>query len=139
VTGASGGIATRHARKLQFCRGSTKTDRTRMSTEPDSLILQMLREMRADMATKADVAAVKGDIATMRSEFSDLKADFNSLRADVASDMMALRKDVGDRIGGLRRAVVEYHTSVIGHGVLISELEARLRRVEQHLDLPEAH
>lgn len=110
-----------------------------MSTEPDSLILQMLREMRADMATKDDVVAVKGDIAAMRSEFSDLKADFNSLRADVASDMMALRKDVGDRIVGLRRAVVEYHTSVIGHGVLISELEARLRRVEQHLDLPEAH
>jgi hypothetical protein len=25
---------------------------------------------------------------------------------------------------------------VIGHGVLISELEARMRRVEQHLDLP---
>jgi hypothetical protein len=121
-----------------FCPGSTKTDRDRMSIEPDSLILQMLREMRADMATKDDVAAVKGDIATMRSEFSDLKADFTSLRADVASDMMALRKDVGDRIVGLRRAVVEYHTSVIGHGVLISELEARLRRVEQHLDLPEA-
>ena len=87
----------------------------------------------------AEAAAVKGDIATMRSEFSDLKADFNSLRADVASDMVALRKDMGDRIVGLRRAVVEYHTSVIGHGVLISELEARLRRVEQHLDLPEAH
>ena len=39
-------------------------------------------------------------------------------------------------IAGLRRAVIEYHTSVIGHGILISELEARMRRVEQHLDLP---
>ena len=26
--------------------------------------------------------------------------------------------------------------SVIGHGILISEPEARLRRIEQHLDLP---
>ncbi len=106
-----------------------------MSTEPESLILHMLREMRADMATKDDIAAVKGDFAAMRSHFSELKADFNSLRADVASDIVTLRKDLGDQIVGLRRAVVEYHTSVIGHGVPISELEARLRRVEQHLNL----
>jgi len=28
-----------------------------------------------------------------------------------------------------------YHLAVIGHGVLISELEGRLRGVEQHLGL----
>lgn len=103
-----------------------------MSTEPESLILQMLRDMRADMATK-------GDVAAMRSGFDELKSDFNSLRADVASDIISLRKELGDQIVGLRRAVIEYHTSVIGHGVLISELEARLRRVEQHLNLPDVH
>ena len=32
--------------------------------------------------------------------------------------------------------MIDYHTSVIGHGVLISDLEARVRRVEQHLNLP---
>jgi hypothetical protein len=37
---------------------------------------------------------------------------------------------------GLRRAVIEYHSAVLGHGVLISELEARVRRMEQHLNLP---
>ena len=47
-------------------------------------------------------------------------------------------KQIREQIGGLRRAVVEYHTSVIGHGILISELEARVRRLEQHLDLPPA-
>jgi hypothetical protein len=47
-----------------------------------------------------------------------------------------VRKDLSEQIVGLRRAVVEYHTSVIGHGIIISELEARLRRVEQHLALP---
>ena len=59
-----------------------------------------------------------------------------SLRADVASDVLTLRKELGEQITGLRRAVIEYHTSVIGHGVLISDLEARMRRVEQHLNLP---
>jgi hypothetical protein len=50
--------------------------------------------------------------------------------------VLTLRKEFGKQISGLRRAVIEYHTSVIGHGVVISELEARVRRVEQHLNLP---
>jgi hypothetical protein len=32
--------------------------------------------------------------------------------------------------------LAEYHSSVLGHGILISELDARLRRVETHLGLP---
>jgi hypothetical protein len=103
-----------------------------MSTEPESLILQMLREMRAD------IARLEGNVAN-KDDIREIQSDFSSLRADVAADVISLRKELGGQIVGLRRAVVEYHTSVIGHGVLISELEARLRRVEQHLDLPEAH
>jgi hypothetical protein len=35
---------------------------------------------------------------------------------------------------------MEYHSSAIGHGILISELDERLRRVEQRLDItPDAH
>jgi len=98
-----------------------------MSDEPESLILQMLRQMRAEIGDMRD--DLKGDIA-------DVRSDMHSLRADVASDLMVMRKETSDQIAGLRRAVVEYHTSVIGHGILISELEARMRRVEQHLDLP---
>jgi hypothetical protein len=100
-----------------------------MTEEPASLILELLRQMRAELATKSDLQAVKSEVADLRSEVS-------TLRADVASDMLSLRKELGDQIVGLRRAVIEYHTSVIGHGVLISELEARMRRLEQHLNLP---
>ncbi len=84
--------------------------------------------MRAEMPTKNDLA--------------EIVAESRALRAEVASDLMSLdakidatRKDLSEQIVGLRRAVIEYHTSAIGHGVLISELEARLRRVEQHLNL----
>ncbi|MFY9968842.1 MAG: hypothetical protein WAK41_05450 [Roseiarcus sp.] len=106
-----------------------------MSTEPGSLILQMLRQMRAELATKADLSelATKGELDSLRSE---MKSDMRTLRADVASDLMTTRKELGDQIIGLRRAVIDYHTSVIGHGLLISDLEARVRRVEQHLNLP---
>ena len=110
-----------------------------MSAEPDSLVLQLLREMRAEIAdTRADVNSLR----------ADTRSDLHSLRADVASDLAILRAEVAaenkqtrEQIVGLRRAVIEYHTSVIGHGVLISELEARVRRLEQALNLPapEAH
>jgi hypothetical protein len=97
-----------------------------MSREPENLVLKTLRDIRADIAeTRAD-----------------LKSDVRSLRADVASDILVVNakiesggKELSDQIVGLRRAVVEYHSVVIGHGVLISEFEARLRRGEQHLNL----
>lgn len=107
-----------------------------MSDEPEGLILQMLRQMRADMATKGDIAEVKAEIASVKGDVADVRSDMHSLRADVASDLLVHRKEMGDQIVGLRRAVMEYHTSVIGHGILISELEARVRRMEQHLNLP---
>jgi hypothetical protein len=105
-----------------------------MSTEPDSLILQLLRQMRAELGTvRAEVESIR---AEMKDEFAEVRSEMHSLRADVASDLLVARKETSEQIVGLRRAVIEYHSSVIGHGVLISELEARVRRVEQHLNLP---
>ncbi len=85
------------------------------------------------MATKTDIA--------------DVRSEIKSLRADVASDLMNLEKRLGeqekrlsDQIVGLRRSVMEYHSSAIGHGVLLTEFEERLRRLEQHVGLsPEGH
>jgi hypothetical protein len=104
-----------------------------MPEEPASFILELLRQMRAELATKSDLLAVRTEL---KSEVGDLRSEVSTLRADVASDMLSLRKELGDQIVGLRRAVIEYYTSIIGHGGLISELEARMRRVEQHLNLP---
>ncbi len=102
--------------------------------EPENMVLQLLREMRGDLAGVREGMATKTDVA-------DLRADLQSLRADVASDLVTIEKRMSEQIVGLRRAVMEYHSSAIGHGILISELEERLRRVEQHLNLPpaEAH
>jgi phage shock protein A len=105
-------------------------------SEPDSLVLRMLRDIRADLGdVRTQLAEVRSDIREIRADFAT-KSDLNSLRADFASDLLSTRKELSEQIVGLRRAVMEYHTSVIGNGVLISELEARLRRVEQHLGLP---
>src|SRR5579863_10228478 len=92
-------------------------------SEAESLILQILREMRAELGdVRSDIGQIRADFAT--------KSDMHTLRADVAADLLSTRKEISEQIVGLRRAVIEYHTSVIGHGVLISELEARVRRVE---------
>ena len=107
-----------------------------MSDEPESLILQLLRDMRAEIGDMRSVMATKSDIADLRSEMTSLRADVAADLHDMHDEIVVVRKDLSDQIVGLRRAVMEYHTSVIGHGVIISELEARLRRVEQHLDLP---
>ena len=109
-----------------------------MIEEPDNLVLQLLRGIRADLAaTKAEFKA------DMHSLGAELKSDMHSLHADVASDLLGLqaeinktRKELGEQIAGLRKTVVGYHSSVIGHGVLISEQEERIRRIELHLDLP---
>ncbi len=52
-----------------------------------------------------------------------------------------MEKRLEERINGLRRAVMEYHSSAIGHGVLYSELEERVLRIERRLELapPETH
>jgi len=111
-----------------------------MTEEPASLILELLRQMRAELATKACLDSLRSDVGVIKSDMdalrSELKSDMHTLRADVAADFLSTRKELGEQIVGLRRTMIEYHTSVIGHGVLISELEARVRRVEQHLNLP---
>jgi hypothetical protein len=95
-----------------------------MAEEPASLILEHLRQMRGELAAKADVArlATKDELsAAMDSLRSELNSDMHSLRADLAADLLSTRWELGEPIVGLRRAVIECHTSVIGHGVLISE------------------
>ena len=110
-----------------------------LGNEPENLVVELLRNIRAE------VAGVRAELAAVKTEF---KSEINLLRADVASDLVLMQakntvehKITRDQVAGLRRAVFDYHASVAGHGVLISEFEDRLRRVEQHLNLPsqEAH
>jgi hypothetical protein len=88
-----------------------------MIEEPASLILELLRQMRAELGDvcsditqiRAD-SATKSDLSTLR---ADISADMHTLRADVAADILSTRKELGEQIMGLRRAVMEYHTSVM--------------------------
>ena len=83
-----------------------------MSDKPESLILQLLRQMRAELATKVNLAAVHSAVADLRAEVADMKSDLRSLRADVASDILTTRKEIREQIVGLHRAVIEYRSAV---------------------------
>jgi hypothetical protein len=104
--------------------------------EPENLVSVLLREIRSEIA---GIRRETGDIRsvmTTKSDIADVHSEVNSLRADVASDLLDMEKRLSDRINHLNRAVIEYHSSAVGHGVLISEFQERLLRVEQHLNLP---
>jgi hypothetical protein len=98
--------------------------------EPESLALVLPREMRGEMSEMRSTMATKADLSEAT---ADLRSEIGSLRADVASDLMTMEKRLGDRITSLNRAVIEYHSMAVGHGVLYSE-------IEKHLNLtPDAH
>lgn len=63
--------------------------------------------------------------AAIDRQFAEVRAEIGQLRAETRSD-----------IADLRRTLTQYHSSVLGHGVLISELERRVNRIEDHLHLP---
>ena len=111
-------------------------------SEPENLTLKLLRDIREDMVTKKDLGEVrnelKNDVSGVKGGLDDLRSDLNSLRADVASDMILMENRLSERISHVNSAVIQYHSTTVGHGVLIGELDERLRRVEQHLKL-ESH
>jgi hypothetical protein len=94
--------------------------------EPDNVVLHLLREDVRRLDSKMDNLG------------ADLRSDMHSLRADVASDLLNLEKRVNDQFVGLRRSVMEYHSTAVGHGLLYSDLEERVRRLEQRLDMSAA-
>jgi len=111
-----------------------------MSDEPENFTLALLRKIDAKVDDLRDEVTSMREVMATKNDIADVRSEINLLRADVASDMLSLEKRLSDQIAGLRRSVMEYHSSTIGHGVLLTEFEERLRRLEQHVGLsPERH
>lgn len=77
-------------------------------------VYQLLSEVAKTVQSHGDA------LGEIRREIGDVRISVGDLQASVAD---------------LREAVRNYHTTVIGHGVLYGELEQRLRRIERHLKL----
>ena len=72
-----------------------------MADEPRNLVLSFLPKMRTD------ISDVRSD---MKSGFADVALDIHELDGKIESP----RKETRKQIVGLRRAVAEYHSAVIG-------------------------
>ena len=57
---------------------------------------------------------------------------FDAMQGQMDRQFAQVHSDIAD----LRRTLTQYHSSVLGHGILISELERRVQRLEDHLHLP---
>ena len=77
----------------------------------DVMLLSLHDEVRQ---IKTEMAVVQAGVVELKSRVGDLKAD----------------------VGELKRTVATYHASVVGQGIITSEVEARVSRVGQHLGLP---
>ena len=95
-------------------------------------------------ANGPDIAAVyqlltqvAGTVTGHDRKLDDLSAEVAGLREVVAAHDRKL-DDLAAGLASLRDAVTHYHSSVLGHGMLISELDERVRRIERHLKLESA-
>jgi ABC-type transporter Mla subunit MlaD len=70
-------------------------------------------------------------------KLDDLSTEVAGLREVVAAHDRKL-DDLAAGLASLRDTVTHYHSSVLGHGILISELDERVRRIERHLRLEPA-
>ena len=69
--------------------------------------------------------------------FEGLGARFEGLDARFER-LEARLDDVAVGLSDLRSAVTNYHGAVLGHGIMLSELDERVRRIERHLKLEPA-
>jgi hypothetical protein len=67
-----------------------------MTEEPASLILELLRQMRAELGDVRSEMATKTDLESVRSEVADIKSNTHTLRADVAADILTTRNEPSD-------------------------------------------
>ena len=76
-----------------------------------------------------DAGAIYQLLGTVAADVRQIKAELAN-KAD-KSDLLEMKVDIAD----LRHALTTYHSAVLGHGILISEVEERLRRIERHVGL----
>jgi chromosome segregation ATPase len=81
---------------------------------------------------EASRRALSAEIAALRAD-QNRRLDEQGRRLDEQGRRL---EGVISEIASLREALDQYHGSVMAHGMLLTEHDERLRRLEQHLGLP---
>ncbi len=83
---------------------------------------------------KQDVTVLKQDVAVLKQEAGLLNREF----ALMGHEFTLMQRDMAELKHGFatqNQTITQYHASVMGHGMLLTEMDERLLRVERHLDL----
>ena len=84
-----------------------------------------------------DLAAVHQLLTEVAEKVTAHDRRFDQLNRRFAAIDCKLGEVTAD-IAGLREAFTNYHASGLGHGILIGELDERVRRIDRHLKLESA-
>ena len=82
---------------------------------------------------KMDDDAVYGLLQTMAAQLIVMQRDIQTMQRENAQFRAEVKRefiDVRHDIATLRQDVATYHGSVMGHGILITELDERIRLLE---------
>ena len=90
-------------------------------SEPDwRLLMELVRKLTEDMrSVRDDQQAMREEMKEMR---HDLEAQIHDLRLEMKDGFARVDRDIAN----LRQTVFAYHSSVIGQGALITELDLSL-------------
>jgi hypothetical protein len=87
-----------------------------------------MSDAKAGKGNGADIGAVYELLGTVAAEVRDRGRQLDNIDHRLG----AMEQDMH----GMRQTLTDYHASVLGHGIMITELEGRVRRIERHLNLP---
>jgi hypothetical protein len=101
-----------------------------MTEEPTSLILELLRQMRAELGdVRAEISQIRADMAT-KADLASLRADLHTLHADILGDTLSTRKALSAEIAGLHRTVMDYHATALRLCPSLRRLSAPVARTD---------
>lgn len=90
------------------------------------------RDLREEMRERFDQLAARMDRIEARQDAMEKLLRQHTRRLDtITFDLTNMRRD----LAALRLAVQDYHGAVVGHGIQLTELDERVRRIEEHLGL----
>ena len=84
----------------------------------------------------AALLSLQDGMQQLRAEMQQIRSEMQQVRSESKAEIGALRAETRADFATLRQTITQYHSAVVGHGILISDLEDRVRRIETHLDLP---
>ena len=79
----------------------------------------------------ADIGAVYQAIIALSTDMRAMRSEMNARFGAAETELRGVRAELKAEIADLRQTLREYHGAVVGHGILLTEHDGRITRLEQ--------